>query len=283
MTLTPFFGVGMGSILSPDSEMRAGRSFPVSLVVLAMMVTPGCFNGDAPFDPNAAPSMPPLNATIFMDPDIITADDPTAFVGLTANGQGQRSMFDRRVNGFVTVDAYLFDAAFSDGLTAEVQVNPEFTAVDALAAAQKYAAALGRSPAILRSEIQSVGIHRGEEAFVGGSNTLVIHSQQADLYEAAGILEEAIAHEAVHASLDAMHAASAGWLAAQASDPAFISGVARDLPTLEDLAESFIPYIALRYRSDRITTFLANVVSSTIPGRVAYFDTQGFNMNPLQQ
>ena len=38
--------------------------------------------------------------------------------------------------------------------------------------------------------------------------------------------------------MDGPHAASAGWLAAQAADPEFISTYARDNPTREDIAES---------------------------------------------
>lgn len=241
----------------------------------------GCLDTTGP-DLDGDPTTPPLNGTIFIDPDIITSADPTALESVTANGTGQRSMYDRRVEDFITVEAHLFDIVFDDGLTAEVRVNPEFAAADALAAAQKYARALGHLPTILRSEMQTVSIHRGEEAFVGGDNGIVVHTDQAALYESAGILEEALAHEAVHTSLDAAHAASPGWLSAQSMDPTFISGVARDFPTVEDVAESFLPYLAVRHRSDRITTFLEGVINDAIPARLAYFDAQGFNVYPLQ-
>ena len=45
---------------------------------------------------------------------------------LAPAGRGDRTMFDRRVNNWITVNAFLFEATFDDGLSVEVQVNPEF-------------------------------------------------------------------------------------------------------------------------------------------------------------
>ncbi len=71
---------------------------------------------------------PPFGGTIFLDPDIITSSDITTFRGASFSGQGSRTMYDRRVNDWITVNAYLFDAIFDDGPTIEIQVNPEFGA-----------------------------------------------------------------------------------------------------------------------------------------------------------
>ena len=226
---------------------------------------------------------PPFSGTIFIDPDIITAADPTTFVGLTAKGQGLRSMFDRRVGAFVQLQAYLFDATFSDGLMAEVQVNPEFGSVDAARAyAEKYAPAIGRLPRALRVSVATVWIHEGVNPFGGGNNNLLIHDGQGDLYIAQGILEETFVHEATHTSLDAAHASSSGWLTAQTRDGNFISTYARDFPTREDLAETFLTWLAVRYRSARITPALANTITQTVPNRLLYFDSLGLNILPIQ-
>ena len=128
--------------------------------------------------------LPPFEGTIFIDPDIITSADPTTFQGLVAAGQGSRTMFDRRVNGWITVDAYLFDASYDDGLMAEIQVNPEFSAAAALAEAEKYAEAIGRVPTALRVDVETAWIHMGVGPFGGGNNNLLIHIGQADLYVA---------------------------------------------------------------------------------------------------
>lgn len=192
-------------------------------------------------------------------------------------------MFDRRVDDWVTVSAYLFDATFDDGLGAEVQVNPEFGGEEAARVeAERYASEIGRLPTALRAEVQTVWIHRGTEPFGGGNDNILIHTGQAALYEADGILEETLVHEAVHTSLDATHASAAGWIAAQAADPTFISTYARDFPTREDLAETMVPYLAVRYRSDRISPALRQTILEAIPNRIQYLDDQALDMYPDQ-
>lgn len=226
---------------------------------------------------------PPFSGTIFIDPDIITSSDPTTLQTMVYAGQGLRTMFDRRVNNWITVNAYLFNASFDDGLTTEIQVNPEFgSSAAALVEAQKYGEVIGRLPTVLRTDVETVWIHKGTQPFGGGNNNLLIHTGQADLYVADGILEETFVHEAAHTSLDPTHATAPAWLAAQTADGTFISTYARDFPDREDIAESFLPYLAIRYRPDRISQSLADTILQTIPNRIAYFDNQSFNMYPIE-
>jgi hypothetical protein len=226
---------------------------------------------------------PPLGGTIFIDPDIITASDPTTFTGLVYAGQESRTMFDRRAaTGWVTIAPYLFDATFDDGLSAEIQVNPEFGSPAASQVeAEFYAAAIGRLPTGLRRDMETVWIHKGVELFGGGNNNILIHVGQGDLYIADGILEETLVHEAAHTSLDATHARAARWISAQSADPTFISAYARDNPFREDIAESFVPYLAIRYRGERISAELRRVIEQAIPNRIAYFDSLLLDMYPI--
>jgi hypothetical protein len=187
------------------------------------------------------PDDPPFVGTSFISPDIITASDPTALESVVANGQGSRTMFDRRVDAYVVVNARLFNATFEDGLTAEVQVNPEFDAEQAFDHAFKYAVEIGRLPYVLRIDVHAVWIHDGVNPFGGADNALLIHVGQGVLYENDGVLNEILMHEASHTSLDDEHAAAPGWIAAQDSDPAFISEYARDNPDREDVAETSGP------------------------------------------
>lgn len=218
-----------------------------------------------------------------MDPDIITASDPTTFQALSPKGQGNRTMFDRRANAFVQFQAYLFDATFSDGLSAEIQVNPEFGSSEAARVeAEKYAIVIGRIPKALRIDVLTVWIHKGMEPFGGGNNNLLIHVGQGDDYIADGILEETFVHEAAHTSLDAAHAASAGWLSAQAKDVNFISTYARDYPTREDVAESVLPWLAVRYRASRISPAQISKIQRAIPNRLAYFDSLSLVVLPIR-
>ncbi len=240
-------------------------------------------NGSCKYPELEPPSEPPFFGTIFLDPDIITASDPTTFTGLTPAGQGSRVMFDRRVNDFITLNAFLFDATFDDGLTTEIQVNPEFETVeDAQIEAEKYANAIGRLTSGLRQRVKTVWIHKGVEAFGGGNDNILIHTGQSLLYEADGILEETLVHEATHTSIDPDHKDAPGWLAAQQADPTFISTYAQDNPTREDLAESYLLFIAVRYRRDRITDELANQIIATFPNRMAYFSSLELDMHPIE-
>ena len=229
------------------------------------------------------PKNPPFGGTIFIDPDIVVPTDPSTFQEVSYAGQGNRRMFDRRVNDWINVNAFLFNATFEDGFTIEIQVTPEFGSAEAaMAEAQKYGPLVGQLPTALRIDVQTVSIHKGTELFGGGNNNLLIHTGQSDEYISQGILEETLIHEAAHTSLDATHANAPGWVAAQEADAVSISTYARDFQSREDIAESFVTYIAVKYRSDRISKGLADTIHQTIPNRIEYFDKQSFNMFPLE-
>ncbi|MCA6075080.1 hypothetical protein [Fulvivirga sedimenti] len=232
--------------------------------------------------PPPAPAVPPFGGTIFLDPDIITEDDPTTFVSLSYSGQAERVMYDRRVNNWINSTPFLFDAVFDDGLEIEIQVNPEFGKDAGEVLSLKYAEVIGRLPTALRKDVETVWIHRGTEPFGGGNNNLLIHTGQSTLYENDGILEETFVHEASHTSLDAEHASSSGWIAAQKADGNFISTYARDNPQREDIAETYLLYFALRYRPGRISESLKNTITRTIPNRIEYFEGLELDMHPVE-
>ena len=78
-------------------------------------------------------------------------------------------MFDRRTGTFDTVNPFLFEADFADGLKIEVQVNSEFETPDsAEAAALIYLYAVGQLPTELRQEVDTIWLHKGDEDFGGG-------------------------------------------------------------------------------------------------------------------
>lgn len=126
-----------------------------------------------------------------------------------------------------------------------------------------------------RYQLKTVSIHQGEALFGGGNNNLVIHTGQADQYERDGILEEALFHEACHTAFDETLNSAVDWIAAQNADKGtFISTYARDYPKREDVAESFLCYLAARYRSARISDANGETILEAIPNRIAYFDAQ---------
>ncbi len=258
-----------------SSGVRPTRGAGAGLALVLLLTACGS-DPAGPIEPR-----PPLGPTIFMDPDIITSADATSLVAVSEAGMGDRLMFDRREDDFVSYEAHLFDATYDDGMAIEVQVNPEFDGAAALAAAETYAAAIGRLPAFLRADVETVWIHQGDEDFGGGNANILIHTDRAHDYESEGILEEAMIHEAAHTSLDAAHARSAGWIAAQEADGNYISQYAKDNDSTEDLAETLVPFIAVEYRSDRITAFLESTIRSAIPARIEYLASQGFALHPF--
>ena len=227
---------------------------------------------------------PPFDGTIFIDPDIVLESDPTAFIELKYKGKESRVMYDRRVEGWITIEPFLFVAFYDDSLKIEIQVNPEFGSKDiAKIEADKYAPVIGQLTTELRKDVKTVWIHKGLKPFGGGNNNLLIHTDWAARhYEDQGILEETFIHEASHTSLDSLHASSAGWLKAQTDDCKFISYYAEENPIREDISESYLPYFAIRYRRERIRNSLKDSIENAIPNRIKYFDAQSFNMHPIK-
>ena len=226
---------------------------------------------------------PPFSGTVFLNPNVITDTDPTAFETLTYTGTGTRLMFDRRTGSVADTSAYLFDATYRDGLTIEMQVNAEFGSREAAEPeAAKYAAYIGKIPTLLRVNVETASIHRGDEDFGGGDRNILIYTDRGEQWEngdyipggPGNYVEEALLHEGVHTSLDETHAAAPGWLMAQAADPTFISTYALDYPAREDLAESFVPYVIVQYRADRTPAGMVDTINATIPNRIAYFDAE---------
>ena len=77
-------------------------------------------------------------------------------------------------------------------------------------------------------------------------------------------------------SLDARHANAPGWTTAPTADGVFVSTYARDNPGREDVAESILPYWAVRRRSARLGESDRTAILAAIPNRLDYFDRQGF-------
>lgn len=233
---------------------------------------------------------PPFDGTAFIDPDIVTEATPTTFTSLSFAGMGVRTMFDRRIDAFVDYTVYLFDASYS-GMPApvEYQVNAEFGGqAAAQAVAASYAPIVGRMPHVLRTRLEKVWMHRGDQPFGGGNDSLLIHTGEgtgtglyADYYLAHSVIEEVILHELAHTSLDPDHAQAPGWLAAQQADPEFISAYARDNPTREDVAETFGPWLAVRCTRAALVPAVAQIIETTVPNRLAYLDAQGFDVSPV--
>ena len=54
-----------------------------------------------------------------------------------------------------------------------------------------------------------------------------------------------------------------------------------DDPTREDVAESFLPYSALKHRRDRISDELADSIAAAIPARIKFFKSKKLDVSPV--
>lgn len=219
--------------------------------------------------------------TIFVDSSIIRSSDPSAFKKITPAGRGERRAFDRRSSGWVTMNAYLYRIEWTDGLVTEAQVNPEFGDSLAPLEAEKYAIIVGRIPTCLRKDVKSLWIHQGKQPFGGGNHAILIHTGQSAEYERTGILEETLVHEASHTSLDDQFARNTDWLAAQKADVNFISNYAKDNPIREDVAETFLLWMAVRQVPRRISQKTFDTVNTYVPNRLVFWDKQNLPMAPF--
>ena len=223
---------------------------------------------------------PPYSDTLFVNSELVTAEDPSCFHSIKAEGMGTRTMYDRRIPGWSQQQAYLFQAAYDDGLNIEVQVNTEFGESSGKVALE-YARIIGQLPTALREDVDTVWIHRGKKPFGGRNRNLLIHTEQAAEYVKSGILEETLIHEASHTSLDEAHARSQGWMKAQQADGSYISQYAQKHPLREDLAESFLLFLGAEHLADRMDPGDLQTVKSTIPHRIAYFHSLNLDLYPL--
>ncbi len=108
-----------------------------------------------------------------------------------------------------------------------------------------------------------------------------LHTAQGEEYTAGGYLEEIFVHEGTHTSIDGDHGAAARWLEAQAAAGTFVSTYARDNPTREDVAETMVPYLAQRFRADRLAPGTVDTIRAAIPNRLRYLDCLGVTMATL--
>ena len=128
--------------------------------------------------------IPPFRGTIWVTPDILGPDDPSSFGSVTYTGRGTREIFDRRVNEWITVNAYLFDVRFGDRKV-EWQFNPEFGSEEAARAEiDVFAPAIGRLPVALLSNVKEVEVNAGKGLFGGDpyEGSILIHTEDSLRY-----------------------------------------------------------------------------------------------------
>ncbi len=253
--------VGMVSIL----YSRYGFLLPVIVLVFFVL---SCKNGFAG---------PPYGSTADTEFDIVRADDPTTFKCLGSVYRGARQIWDKRVNGEPVVNAFLFEALYSDGARIEIAINPEFENPEvARQQALRFAVPLGRLPSVLRVGIRRFSVHGGNRGFHAGTGQVVAYVDRATQRESYAHLEETLFHEAVHASLDDAHRLAPAWVAAQEADESFLTRYAQDSPQREDLAETALFAFAILHHPDRLPPIDTEQTLAATGHRVEYISDNIF-------
>ncbi|MBN2036232.1 MAG: T9SS type A sorting domain-containing protein [Chitinispirillaceae bacterium] len=226
-----------------------------------------------------AASRPPYSGTIFDFPDAFLDTDPSCLTDVTYQGQENRRVYDRRV-GSVNLNVYVYLATFSDGVTWDMMVNPEFSQSEAQEYAEEYARLAGQMPHCLREGVTGAAIHDGGNAW-GGGNPLTIHTGMGEnTYKRMGIMTETLIHESTHASFDRRYY-NDSWAAAANADGNYISTYARDNPRSEDHAETFLCWLVVRYKSDRVDARHITNITGAVPNRLEWYDNMNFNVFPI--
>ena len=249
---------------------------------MALTAACGGDSGQTPTQPRILP--PPFEGAGDVGPDVITTTDSTTLSSVTSLGRGMRLMHDDRVQDTATVNAHLFEALFADGFTTQLQVNPEMDSTTALAEAEQYAHILGQMPSSLRSAVDTVWVQGGEGDWwaIWWRGTLLLHLDFGDELLGVGLAEEIMLHEMSHMGLEEQLDTTAAWAAAQAADGRFITDYAAEFPDSEDMAESFVAWVSVRYRADRLPAGVLSTIEATIPNRLAFFDGLGLDLDPIR-
>tara|TARA_B100000242_G_C42958890_1_gene444697 strand:+ start:122 stop:892 length:771 start_codon:yes stop_codon:yes gene_type:complete len=226
---------------------------------------------------------------IYTDCDILTKKDPTSFKKITFVEEKKIKFWDRRKqksSGWnqSNFKAFIFKAEFEKSNYALIRVNSEFKTIEkAENQAIKYAKMAGQLPVFLRTGLKTITIHKGDRAWGGGNNDILIHTGDRD---AKGkCVEEIMIHEGGHTSLDGAWGGLIKWYQWKKmieADNKYISKYARDFPKREDLAETINWWIAVRCKSDRISKSNYKKIIKGIPNRLKYLDEQNFNTYPLK-
>ena len=217
---------------------------------------------------------------MFLDPDIILATDVTSFSNLEYTGTENQSIYDGRDRKTTEQTVFTYRVVFDDQATCEVWAAPDFNnEANARIFATRAAQALGRIPRQLRQGVQVMVAFNGDgraNADLGKKRIRIYKDGTND-----NLLEELLVHEAAHVSLDPEHRFNSDWLFAQSQDRTFISTYARDNYLREDIAESVLPYLAIRFHPTRISASMERTIQSVNAHRIAFFDQIITDVYPL--
>jgi hypothetical protein len=224
----------------------------------------------------AAEASQPLfpNSVASNNLEFIRTDDNSVFCCLTYEGTNRAEMPDKRNDELFVNGAFIYLARYEDGSSVELWAHPDLGSPSlAKKHVEPVANAIGKLPSFMRSKLNHVVIHRGDESAFGESegHFFVLYSDNIQTRIDNHDLEETVFHESVHATLDSKYRRSSAWRNAQRDDNAFITQYAANNPNKEDMAESALFAWAALVHPGRLPHQVETQVRQLIPNRLAFF------------
>ncbi len=216
------------------------------------------------------------DGAVFIGPDTIIESDASILQSITFSLSEVRTVPDNRVNAAVTANVNVYDAVFSNGQLIEMVINDDVGSRSvAEQEARFFAKILGQLDPMIVEGVKTVWVNGGVANLTGPPGGIVVHTDYVrDELIPRGVAEEVMAHEAVHATLDADYLRSSAWAQAQKADITFVTEYARDFPESEDLAESYGAYLIVK-NAGRNPASLVELLQGGIPERIVFFQSLG--------
>ncbi len=235
------------------------------------------------------------DGTTFIYSDLVNKDDLTTYKTISGPTIEPRvEMYDREANNGAGAwdypEAYVFSITYDDDITSKINIRKSDypDQADAKTLAIKYATMMGRIPAFLREGVNHINLMKGDLAWGGNRNRnvgwldLQVDGEHSRDYERRKVEEETLIHESCHAALDYLYynegeVCKEEWQQIQNDDPMYISKYAFDFKCREDVAESFVAYLVVKYRNDRFAQETLTKITAAIPNRIKSFDERILN------
>ena len=244
--------------------------------------------------------------------DAIEVYDKSSFDKVVYIGEEKRKILeanadrsDKSRRFYFKTSTYVFDTYFENGTVLEMLVyfEKEKSLNKAKIIAAKYSRILGQMPNVLLQRLDAAHIYADVPGISNASaSTRVINIHPIDEYNNSfeNVIEELFIHELVHASLDKpiygpykrlnkkrhenknIKLVKLNWSdwrkAVKGDKKRYVNNYAKTT-IHEDLAESFIAWLSLRY-GKRTSVLEKLLIEKLIPNRIKFFDEQNFDMYP---
>lgn len=213
--------------------------------------------------------------------NLINKKDPTNFTKLRTLGVKRLRNWDNK-----KYEAFVFRAAYDRSHNIEIRVHVNFK-TKARGYAMKYAKMAGQIPNFLRRYMRTIIVFPPDPEAPGPAyawgNNIAFHTN----YFQGSCGEEVLMHEAAHNTLD--YWSSSGqirkskWQKAAKEDKFYITNYAKSKPSTEDIAETIVPWIAVRCKSDRIKKNEYKKIIEGVPNRLKALDESYLDdMRPMK-